>query len=151
MDTKGFKAFCNEEFEKRGFKKYKKEFYLAGDDVLCGMHLQRSRSGNAYYINYYFFVGDYRNQKDYPTYYDSDIDSRITVMSKGYCDGKHYMTSLIEYENYTEDELRPFFENDFEKFILPPVREGRKFILDNLNKLYYLTLRADEVMAKLKA
>ena len=36
---------------------------------------------------------------------------------------------MIEYEEYTEDELRPYFDKEFEERILPPVYQGKKYIL----------------------
>ena len=64
--------------------------------------------------------------------------------------GKYFLTSAIEYEEYTEEELRPYFEKVLNEKILPPVYQGKKYILDNLGKLYSLSLRQDEVMQKLK-
>ena len=61
------------------------------------------------------------------------------------------MTAQIEYEEYTEKELRPFFERAFEEEILPPVNRGKSFILDNIGKLYSLTMHKEEVIQKLKS
>ena len=58
---------------------------------------------------------------------------------------------MIEFVKYTEDELRPYFDKEFEERILPPVYQGKKYILDNLGKLYSLTLRKEEVMRKLQS
>lgn len=57
----------------------------------------------------------------------------------------------IEYEEYTEDELRPYFDKEFEERILPPIYQGKKYILDNLGKFYSLTLNKEEVMKKLQS
>ena len=65
--------------------------------------------------------------------------------------GKCFLTAMIEYEEYTEDELRPYFDKEFEERILPPVYQGKKYILDHLGNLYSLTLRKEEVMRKLKS
>ena len=57
-----------------------------------------------------------------PDYYDSDIEERILAMSKTKTvHGKCFLTAMIEYEEYTEDELRPYFDKEFEERILPPV------------------------------
>ena len=151
MERKQFIDFCKKEFEKHGFKKIKKYFYLAGKDVLCGMDLQKSNYGCFYYINYFYCIGDYNNSIVLPTYYDGDIASRICVMSKTQTyQGKHFMTSMVEYEEYTEDELRPYFDKEFKENILPPISQGKKYILENLNKKYCLDLRVDEVLRKLQ-
>ncbi|MBR6635348.1 MAG: hypothetical protein IKL41_06975 [Clostridia bacterium] len=83
--------------------------------------------------------------------YDSDIQGRITVLSKTQTvNGKTFLTPLIEYEEYTEDELRSFFDKEFEEKILPPIVYGRKYILDNIDKLYFLSLNKEAVLKKLQ-
>lgn len=152
MDKKQFKEFCKNEFMKRGFKKNKNTFYLAGNDLLCGIDLQKSNYGEIYYVNYFYFIGVFENITNYPTHYESDIQGRICVMSKEQTiQGKQFMTPMVEYEEYTEEELRPYFDTAFKEEILPPVYQGKKFILDNLEKLYFLTLHQEEVMEKLKS
>lgn len=65
--------------------------------------------------------------------------------------GEHFLTAQIEYEEYNEDELRYYFDKEFEEKVLPPIRYGKKYILDNLRKLYRLTLNQEEVMQKLQS
>lgn len=152
MDKKQFKEFCQNEFKARGFKKQRNVFYLAGHDLLCGIDLQKSNYGDVYYVNYFYFIGEFKNITDYPTPYESDIEGRITAMSrKSTFQGKQFMTALIEYGEYTEEELRPFFERALEEEILPPVNRGKSFILDNLGTIYFLTMHQEEVMQKLKS
>ena len=125
---------------------------MTGRDLLCGIDLQKSNYGDVYYVNYYYFIGNFENVTNYPTHYESDIQGRIVVMSKKQSfQGKQFMTPQIEYEEYTEDELRYFFELEFEEKILPPIIQGKKYILLNLNTLYFLTLNQSEVMRKLKS
>ena len=152
MDKNGFKMFCKNEFEARGFKKKKNMFYLTGRDLLCGIYLQKSNYGDIYYVNYCYFIGDFEDIKNYPTHYESDIQGRIVVMSrKQTFQGKQFMTAQVEYEEYIEEELRPFFEKEFQEKILPPINLGKKYILDNLNTLYFLTLNQEEVKRKLQS
>ena len=151
MDKKQFKEFCQNEFKARGFKKQRNVFYLTGRDLLCGIDLQKSNYGDVYYVNYYYFIGKFKNITNYPTHYESDIQGRIVVMSrKQTFQGKQFMTAQVEYEEYTEDELRQYFDKEFEEKIMPPLSEGKKYILDNLKKKYFLTLRQDEVLKKLQ-
>ena len=65
--------------------------------------------------------------------------------------GNYFMTAQIEYENYSEDELRFWFDKDFNERILPPVQKGKKYILENLDKLYTLTLHQENVLKKLQS
>ena len=52
-------------------------------------------------------------------YYDQLISKTQTVHRK------HFVTAQIEYEEYTEEELRPYFDKEFEERILPPVYKGK--------------------------
>ena len=152
MDKEQFKKFCINEFKTRGFKKQKNAFYLTGRDLLSGIDLQKSNYGDVYYVNYYYFIGNFANNTNYPTHYESDIQGRIVVMSrKQTFRGKQFMTAQVEYEEYTEEELRPYFDKEFEERILPPLYYGKKYILDNLGKMYFLTINQEEVMKKLKS
>ena len=92
MDKKTFKEFCKNEFETHGFKKQRNVFYLTGHDLLCGIDLQKSNYGDVYYVNYYYFIGEFEAITGYPTHYESDIQGRITVMSrKQTSHGKQFM------------------------------------------------------------
>ena len=152
MDKKQFKTFCKNEFQKRGFIKQKNTFYLVGKELLCGIELTKSNYGEEYYVDFFFCIGDYSKDTKFPDYYSSDIVSRIVAMSKTKTvRGKCFLTAMIEYEEYTEEELRPYFSKEFEERILPPIYQGKKYILDNLGKLYHLTLHKEEVMQKLQS
>ena len=156
MDKNEFKEFCKKEFYKRGYKKIRKMYYLVGTEgVMSGIRLQKSDFGEEYYVNFYFFIGDFQGVSTslYPTHYDSDVYGRIPVMSKTQRD-RHtkecFITGAIEYLEYTEETLRPYFDKAFEELILPPVYQGKQYILENLNKLYRLDIRREEVLKKLQ-
>ena len=154
MDKNEFKAFCKKEFYKRGYRKIKNMYYLCGNrGVMSGLKLQKSNFGEEYYVNFYFFIGNFENTPSslYPTLYEYDVYGRISVMSKTKHDnqGNSFQTAAIEYEEYTEETLRLYFDKAFDELIFPPVYKGKKYILENLNKLYFLTLRQNEVMRKL--
>ncbi len=151
MDSKQFKIFCENEFKNKGFKKNKKAFYLFGKDVLCGIDWQRSRYSNSYYVNYYFFIGDFSSRKNLPLYYESDIQGRIKVLSKEQnFQAKQFMTPLIEYEKYTENELKDYFDFEFENVILPPIIRGKEYILHNLNSKYFSIHSTEVIVKKIK-
>lgn len=152
MDRNEFKAFCKNEFEKRGFKRHKNMFYRMGYDLLCGVNLQKSNYGDIYYVNFYYFIGEFDGVTIYPTSYESDVEERVLVMSKtSTIQGNHFVTAQIEYKEYTEEELRSYFDKEFEERIVPPILHGKKYIRDNLGKLYSLTLHKEEVMRKLES
>ena len=76
----------------------KKGYYLNGKNgVLCAVFLQHSDYGNEYYINYYFFLGEYEDVKTYPMNYELDVQGRILVMSKNKKkQGENFVTPMIE-------------------------------------------------------
>lgn len=83
---------------------------------MCGIDLQKSNYADVYYVNYYYFIGEFDDITGYPTHCESDIHGRITVMSrKQTSHGKQFMTAQIEYEEYTEEELRPFLRGRSKK------------------------------------
>ncbi len=155
MTKDEFKAFCDEYFKEKGFKKTKKTYYLLGDqDVLGSIDLQKSNYGDTYYVNCCFYIGDFSGivPSKYPIHYDHDIYKRIPVMSKKQTiNGKRFETCAIEYEEYTPEELLPFFDHAFETWFFPPLREGKKYFLAHIGKLYHLDLKREVVMAKLKS
>lgn len=153
MDSKEFKKFCKDEFTKRGFRKVKNEFYRQGNGVLCSLHLQHSDFGSIYYINICFYIGTFAD-KDYPTRYDYDFCGRFSAMTKKATQmgGGHFLSSGIEYNYYTEDELRPYIEKGFEEMIYPVLEHGKKKIIPLLEQKEFIPniLRDEETLNKLK-
>ena len=142
MTKQEFKDFCHEEFTKRGFVKRKKMYYLRGKDLLCGLYLQKSMA-EAFYVEYDFFIGQYDDVKTYPTMYDSDIHRRILVLSKDTINGEHFLDALIEYERYNIEEIEPYFADTFEKYIMPPILEGKRILLEN-QQHYFVSVFAKD-------
>lgn len=151
MNAKEFKEFCHLEFTKRGFKKKKNMYYLKGKDLLCGLYLQKS-IGPAYYVEYNFFIGKFDDPKNYPTYYEADLYYRFLILSKDTYKGKHFMGALFEYGEYTADEIRPYFDETFEKYIMPPILNGKESLWEYID-IYAVPMSKDknEILNKLKA
>ncbi len=144
MTKQEFLDFCHEEFTKRGFEKKRKNmYYLKGKDLLAGLYLQKSMA-EAYYIEYDYFIGEFDDVKSYPTVYDSDIHRRIEVLSKDTVNGEHFMDACIEYGLYTKEELEPYFSKVFEKYIIPPIINGKHIILKN-KEHYFRALFSEEL------
>ena len=131
MDKNEFKAFCKNEFYKRGYRKIKNMYFLTGNEgVMSSIELQKSNYGEEYYVNFYFYIGNVSSSL-YPTLYEADVYGRIIVMSKKQkYKGDYFETGAIEYEEYTEETLRPYFDKAFDERILPPVYQGKKYILN---------------------
>lgn len=151
MNSKDFKRFCDHYFKSRGFTKVKNTYYCNGiNGVLCAIELQKSNYGPSYYVNYYFFLGVFTDIADYPSRHEFDIEGRLTVPSKTQKkDGKEFLSVQVEYEEYSEEELSLLLNEEFDTKILPPVTFGKRYLIDNLKKLYFLTLRQEDVLNKL--
>lgn len=153
MKKEEFYNFVKKEFLAAGLKKKGNYYYISGNEIFCELWLQGSVYGGAAYINYYFFLDNDMLAKGngLPSRAVSDIEGRFGVISKTpWNDGKLFITSMIEYEKYEENELKYFLCINLESFIFPALRNGKKFILENLDKLYYLTLNKDDVLNKLQ-
>lgn len=144
MEKQEFRDFCHEEFIKRGFVKKRNIYYLAGKEVLCGLHLQKSIS-DAYYVNCDYFIGDYANAKKYPTRYEADIPMRLCVLSKDTYEDEYFMDACISYELYTKEEIKKYFDIEFEEHIMPVIEEGKAKILKDSD--YYFEELDDEEIA----
>lgn len=136
MTKQEFKDFCHKEFVSHGFQKGRKLVYcLKNKELLCGLSLQASSYGGAYYIQYYYYIGDFTATKAFPEHYDADYVGRVGVMTKRTTDlsGKCYITYSWRYEEeeYTEDDIRPYLENAFDEWIMPPMLNGKKQLLHN--------------------
>ena len=147
MTKQEFLDFCHEEFTKRGLKKRKKTYYLNGEGILVGLYLQKSMA-EAYYVEFDFFIGEFKNPKLYPTTYESDYYGRVCVLSKDIDEGDYYMTALIEYELYTPEELKPYFDKAFDEFIMPPLLEGKETVLKIMEYYDDYTLEEKENIIK---
>lgn len=148
MTKQEFKDFCHKEFVRRGFIKRKSMYYLKGKELLCGLYLQKSMA-DAFYVEYDFFIGNYEDIKKYPTKYEADIWRRIAILSKDTVDGERYMGALIEYERYIVEEIKPYFDDVFEKYIMPPIEDGKKILLDN-QRHYFEALFPEQISCVLK-
>lgn len=153
MDKQEFKGFCHDLFLEYGFTKVKNMYYLKCKDLLCGIRLNRSIA-QAYYVDLLFFIGEYNDKKSYPTMRISDMQRCFTVPSK--CKdstGKYFMDGCIEYELYTKNEIEPYFVDTLEKYVVPLMIEGKKYVLENQD--FYLKAvfkhQMDAVLNKLNA
>ncbi len=156
MDRKEFKAFCHEEFTRRGFRKKKSMYYLKSREhgLLCGLELQPGH--DYFYINCNFYMGEFDERQPYPTKYAFDLYGRpVRVWSQDTVNGQPFMDAMIEYAYHTPETLTPYFEEAFEKWILPPLREGKQELWKNLDTVWIPPIhdkkQVEDVMRKLQA
>ena len=128
-------------------RKQKQTYYLNGEGILVGLYLQKTMA-EAYYVEFDFFIGEFKNPKLYPTTYESDYYGRVCVLSKDIDEGDYYMTALIEYELYTPEELKPYFDKAFDEFIMPPLLEGKETVLKIMEYYDDYTLEEKENIIK---
>lgn len=140
MTKEEFKKFCKEQFYSRGFTKVKKMFYFDnGKDILCGIDLQKSNFGNTYYINVSFFMKNFIVKDAYPSYLEADFNRRIMVMSKKQTyQGEVFMTPQIEYEEYENQELGMYFQQNFEEWIMPAIERGMDYIIERSSDDFFV-------------
>ena len=153
MDRQEFKQFCHNEFLDQGFAKIKSMYYLRGiDDTLCGIWLKKSNYGSVYTVMFYYFFGDTTVSKFFPTHSEYDLVGYIKVLSKDTVRGQHYLSGTIDYEKYTVEELKPYFERAFEEHILPPLKIGKSHIVaHNEHLTSHHTCSKNDVIAKLRS
>lgn len=151
MTKEEFQQFCKNYFLECGYRKKRNDYYLVGESgILSSIDLQKSQFSSGYYINFNFYLDNYIDVplSKFPSCYDSDIDGRIGIMTV--IDGECFETGLFEYKKYTPEMLKPYFDKAFDEIIFPPLKLGKKYILENLNILYDLSLNREEVLRKLK-
>lgn len=152
MTKEEFKELCQTEFVKRGFCKRKSCYYLLGvDGLLGGLHLQSSCGGKAYYVNIYFYLDGVSDTKKYPACHEADLHGRINVWSRATYKGQHFMSSLIEFEKYSQEELFNYITDDLDSIVMPPLLYGRRMLRDCLTRLHIHPDRdSGEVMRKIR-
>ena len=130
-----------------------KMHYLDGDrDVLGAIFLAKSNYSNSYYVECDFCIKGLNQNLPYPNHYQVDVGNRIVVLSKTQTiNGEKIMTAAIEYEHYSPEELRPYFDKAFEDWIMPPIIHGKKVLLEYIKVKYYAhVLREKEIMEELQ-
>ena len=46
------------------------------------------------------------------------------------------MDACIEYELYTEEELKKYFDEEFEKHVMPIIKEGKERLIQDLDYFF---------------
>lgn len=139
MNKKEFFELCHVAFINRGFNKNRKMYYKYQNNILCCLYFQKSY-GEAYYISYHFYFDYSFNMFKLPDRFSSDLSKRFNILSRQTINGKRFMGSLIEYIDYTQEELIYYFDSIFDQHIMPVLIEGKKYILKDIN--YYQPLIA---------
>lgn len=153
MKKEEFKRFIGCYLKNLGFTKIKRAYYKRGTDVLCSIDLQKSNYSNSYYVNISYYIGEYETLIQLPTRYEMDVWFRFSILSKTQTyKGEYIITSAIEYEYYTEEEIKRVFDKEFQERVLPPLNIGKTYLLENLKVKYHLAaMNQEDILNKLKS
>ena len=142
MELDMFKKCLYKYLTERKFEKIKSKYYLESEKFLCVIDLQKSIYGPTCYINYSFFLGEFKkpyaiNQKDVESY-TPYVGSRFYFANKN----KH----ACDYLEYSVEELERILDSNFQERIIPPFREGKKYLLKHYGTLYTSFLFDEKIM-----
>lgn len=152
MTKQEFKQLCDGILKKHGFFKTHGHYYLdLGLDILGAVFFQASDYCSAYYLNCGFGIKS-EMSIPYPKLTDVHFSWRISVPDK---EKRTYvpaldgcMTTMIEYEKYSPEEIEPYIEQDLTSWIIPAIKNGKDFIL-NREDLYAEMVREARILQKI--
>ena len=142
MELDVFKKFLHKYLKENGFTKVKSKYYLIGDKFTCMIDLQKSYYGPTYYVNYTFFLGEFENPTD--IIQDNMDTYSPNVGSRFYFTGKDAYS--CDYLDYDEEKLKALLDKNFNERIIPPFKEGKKYLLKHFGTLYTSFLLDERVM-----
>ena len=133
MTKQEFKALCDGILKRYGFMKARGQYYLdMGSDIIGAVLFQASDYGGAYYLNCGFGIKA-EMPTPYPKLTEVNFCWRIEVPGKEkytyFPRPEGYMSTMIDYEKYTEDEIRPYIEQALETWVIPAIKNGKDYIL----------------------
>ena len=153
MTKQEFLALCDQVFQKYGFVKKGKSYYLdLGSDIIGSIHFQYSDYGKAIYLNCGFSLKNYNECLPYPKYQDTNMDWRISVPGKEKLankpDSYEYSTEMIEYEHYDRNEIEDCLKNDLDTWVIPAIKYGMDYILTH-DEYYRLMVKVARMFHRL--
>lgn len=153
MTKQEFKTMCDRILKRYGFAKTHGQYYLdLGSDILGAMFFQASDYGSAYYLNCGFAIKA-EMAVPYPKLADVNFSWRIAVPGKEKFTynprPNGYMSEMISYGEYLEEEIAPYIEQAFHTWVIPAIQNGKEFIL-NRDDLYGGMIRKARALHKIK-
>lgn len=140
MTKDDFKKLCWSIFKEYGFRKQKKYFYFEGNsNIECYIDLQKSDYGESFYINCSFCVKNYFAGSAF-VLENIVCFNRIQVMSVSMRDdaGGCFLTQMIVYKDYTDEEISRYLRQALDEWIMPPLAKGGAYIVENEDKYIFL-------------
>lgn len=136
MDNKTFRGIALKVLKENGFEKNTNRFYRNGQGFLCEIYLQKSGYGSVVYVNYDFFLGDFK--KPYVINRESGSTYTPFVGGRFYFGEKHGYS--CEYSNWNEEQLLGVLLVNMNKAILPPFSSGKQYLREHYGTLYKASL-----------
>lgn len=154
MTQKEFLALCGDVFERYGFLRHGKHYYLdLESDILGAIFFQSSNHGAAYYLNCCFGIKSELANLPYPKRQDFQMSWRISVPGKErlpyLAEPDNYTTEMIKYGLYEPDEIQPHLAEALENWVIPAIRNGYAYILSS-EDMFGLMLKIARMIGKIK-
>ena len=119
-----FLKICREELKARGFKKRRNFYYLSGREVLCCLMIFKSNYEPAYYFELrIYLIATESVQIDSIDIDLYDFNKRLKI-----CPKIGHPTYCLEYEEYSEEEIREPFGNMIDEYVMPLITDGKKIL-----------------------
>ena len=128
---------------------YRYEYDQEGN--LCTEYDVREDLGTETITTRYFYdlsgrLAYCRNDRDEDYRYTYDQNNQVTKIENGNqfrktetvytYEGEYFMDACIEYELYTEEELKKYFDEEFEKHVMPIIKEGKERLIQDLDYFF---------------
>ena len=124
-----FLKICREELKARGFKKRKNFYYLSGHEVLCCLMIFKSNYEAAYYFELrIFLVPSEEMQIDSVDIDLYDFNKRLIIRPNS-----RISTYCLEYEEYSDEEIRKAFGEMIDEYVIPLITDGKKLLIEKEN------------------
>ncbi len=142
MEKKDFCKFIQRYLCDKGFEKIKERFYKNGNSFLCEVFVQKSAYGERYYINFNFYLGDFKRPYE--------IDRGGWQTHTPYVGGRFFFNQLTgyscEYVDYDKEQLLKVLDQNMKMVILPPFDTGKQYLLNHFGTLYQTFLNNEEII-----
>jgi len=145
MEIKLFKALLNEVLVARRFSKKNSYYFLAGEDCICILGLQKSNFSTGYYVNVGIILKGLHHNYDNLKDTDGDIRTRLTYMNGG----KEVDFFDLEKLSNSDDQLiKESISKNVSDIIEPALKiDGlRRLLADRPVLLYQTRLTAKEFL-----
>ena len=138
MEKQEFLRICDSTLREMGFTKKGGAYYLinSDSDLVGAVFLRKSNYGSVYYVECTITIQGYNNTFPFPQYHDVDLSTRFQFPLKMQLQYNPSATHgySVDLERNTEAEIKAGIKDGVEEWLLPALRGGKQYILDNWEK-----------------